>query len=420
MKKVFLPSVSIIHPNFKAQSPLDVLIENGKITAIGENLKAPAGAEQLPTTGAYLAPGFFDLHVNFGEPGLETKEDISTGCRAALAGGVTSLALMPNTQPALQSKSEIAYIVNKAAAEAVNVYPIGTISEKRKGENLAELYDMQQAGALAFSDGNLPVQDAGLMSRALLYAKGIHAKIIAFAEDAGLSAKALINEGPMSTLLGLKGNPALAEELMISRDMELAAYHDTAIHFSTISSARSVQLIREAKAKGIKVSCDVAAHHLIFTEEVLTGFDSNFKVKPPLRTETDRLALLAGLKDGTIDAIVSQHTPHEIEHKAVEFALAADGAIALQTLLPMVLQAGLSPQELVEKLAINPRKIMGIALPEIAEGAQAELVLFHPTASWTFDASTNLSRSANSPLFGQQLTGKVLWACNNGIAFYSK
>lgn len=420
MKKVFLSSVRILHPAFKGKSPVDVFIEDGKIAAIGANLKSPAGAEVISAEEVYLAPGFFDLNANFGEPGLETKEDIASGCRAALAGGVTSLALMPNTQPALHSKSEIAYVVNKAAAEAVNVYPLGAISEHRKGVDMAEMYDMQQAGAIAFTDGDHPVQDAGLMSRALLYAKGIGAKLFAFAEDAGLAVKAQVNEGPMATLLGLKGNPALAEELMISRDMELAAYHDTAIHFSTISSARSVQLIREAKAKGLKVSCDVAAHHLVFTEDILAEFDSHYKVKPPLRTEADRLALLAGLKDGTIDAITSQHTPHEIEYKAVEFALAAYGMIGLQTLLPMVLKAGLSPELLVEKLSVNPRKILGVALPEISEGATAEMVLFSTKAQWVFDASSNLSRSANSPLLGQNLKGKVIWACNKGKDFRAK
>ena len=419
MKTVFLQSVHILHPEHSAKDPVDVLLENGKIAAIGKALKVPADAEVVKGHDAWLMPGFFDLNVNFGEPGLETKEDLQSGCRAALAGGVTSLALMPNTQPALHSKSEIAYVVNKSAAEAVKVYPIGAISEKRAGENLAELYDMQQAGAIAFSDGDHPVQDAGLMSRALLYAKGIGAKIFAFAEDAGLAGKAPVNEGPMSTLLGLKGNPALAEELMISRDIELAAYHDTAIHFSTISSARSVQLIREAKAKGLKVTCDVAVHHLVFNEEVLSGFDSQFKVKPPLRTETDRLALLAGLKDGTIDAIVSQHTPHEIEFKAVEFGLAAYGMTGLQTLLPLALKAGLKPAEILEKLVINPRKILGLSLPKIAEGASAELVLFDTKAQWTLNAESNLSRSANHPLFGQQLTGKVLFACNKGQYFKS-
>ncbi len=206
---------------------------------------------------------------------------------------------------------------------------------------------------------------------------------------------------------------------MIARDIELAAYHETAIHFSTISAAKSVQLIREAKAKGLAITCDVAAHQLVFTEDVLADFDSNYKVKPPLRTETDRQALLAGLKDGTIDAIVSQHTPHEIEFKALEFELAAFGIIGLQTLLPLALKAGLKPAEIVKKLAVNPRKILGLNLPKLALGETADLVLFDPRARWIFDAASNQSKSANSPLMGQELTGKVIWVCNKNQYFKS-
>ncbi len=419
MKKIFLQSATIVHPEFKSKESQDVLIIEGRIAEIGSGLKIPVGAEVIDAKDCFLSVGFCDLNVNFGEPGLETKESIASGCAAALAGGITALALMPNTTPALHSKSEISYILNKSKDEGVDIYPIGAISEDRKGEHMAELYDMKLAGALAFSDGDHPVKDTGLMSRSLLYAKGIESKLFAYAEDPGLAGKAPVNEGPMSTTLGLKGNPALAEELMIARDIELAAYHDTAIHFSTISSTKSVQLIREAKAKGIQVTCDVAAHHLVFTEDVLSDFDSNYKVKPPLRTENDRQALLAGLKDGTIDAIVSQHTPHEIEFKNVEFGLAAFGMIGLQTLLPMAIQAGLKPTELVDKLVVNPRKILGVDLPKIALGEQANLVLFDPKASWIFDSSSNRSRSANSPLMGQKLTGKVVWACNKGQSFRS-
>jgi dihydroorotase len=272
---------------------------------------------------------------------------------------------------------------------------------------------MHQAGALAFTDGDKPLAHAGVMSRALLYTKGFGARIFSYAEDASVAAHAMVNEGVVSTYLGLKGNPALAEELMISRDIELAAYNQSPIHFSTISSAKSVQLIREAKAKGIAVTCDVAAHHLVLTEDALLGFDSNYKVKPPLRTEEDRNALLAGLADDTIDAVVSQHTPHEIEFKALEFGLAAYGIIGLQTLLPLVLKAGLTTRDIIKKLALEPRKILGLALPKIAEGEAADLVLFDPKARWVFDEQTNASKSANSPFMGHEFTGQVRWACAN-------
>ncbi|MEY3678480.1 MAG: Dihydroorotase [Bacteroidota bacterium] len=420
MKKLVISSATILHPDFKGKSPVDVLISDGKIIEIADKLTITDAVQVIDASGCFLSIGFCDLNVNFGEPGLETKETMNSGSRAALAGGVTALALMPNTQPPLHSKSEVAYVVNRSAAQGINVYPLGTISEERKGENLAELYDMSTAGAIAFSDGDRPVKNAGLMSKALLYAKGIGTRIFSYAEDPGLAGSATVNEGPMSTLLGLKGNPTLAEELMISRDIELAAYHDTGIHFSTISSARSVQLIREAKAKGLKITCDVAVHHLVFTDDDLAGFDSNFKVKPPLRSESDRQALLAGLRDGTIDALVSQHTPQEIEHKNVEFALAAYGITGLQTILPMCLRAGLKPAEIVEKLAINPRKILGLPVPKLAPGESAELVLFDPKTSWVFDRTSNLSLAGNHPLMGEKLTGKVLLTCNKGQVFLSK
>ncbi len=420
MKKVFISSVNVLHPDFNGKHSVDVFLHDGKVAEIGVDLKVPAGATLMDGKGCFLAPGFCDLNVNFGEPGLETKETIESGSRAAMAGGVTAVALMPNTKPALHTKSEIAYIVNQSAQQEIHIYPLGAISEERKGENLAEMYDMKTAGAVAFTDGDRPVKDAGLMSRALLYAKGIGTKIFSYPEDPGLAAHAPINEGPMSTLLGLKGNPSLAEELMISRDIELAAYQDTGIHFSTVSGARSVQLIREAKAKGLKITCDVAVHHLVFTENDLSGFDSNFKVKPPLRSSKDREALLAGLADGTIDAIVSQHTPHEIEFKNVEFGLAAYGMTGLQTLLSMSLKANLKPVQIVEKLAINPRKILNIPMPKLAVGEIADLVLFDPKAKWLFDAGSNQSRSSNHPLMGESLTGKVLLTCNKGITYLSK
>ncbi|MFM6976825.1 MAG: dihydroorotase [Sphingobacteriaceae bacterium] len=417
MKKVFIQSATLIHTDLKTQASVDVLIVDGKIADLGTQLTIPAGAELIDAAGCFLSPGFCDLNVNFGEPGLETKETLESGSKAAFAGGVTALALMPNTQPALHSKSEIAYIKNRSVALPVNIYPVGTISEKREGLNMAELYDMSQTGAIAFSDGDRPVAEAGLMSRVLLYAKGFGGKIFSYAQDSSLAGKSPVNEGAMSTLLGLKGNPALAEELMVARDIELAAYQDAPLHFSTISSAKSVQLIREAKAKGLKITCDVAAHHLVFTEDALAGFDSHYKVNPPLRTEADRLALIAGLKDGTIDAIVSQHTPHEIEFKALEFGLASFGIIGLQTLLPLALKAELKPAEIVEKLALNPRKILGLAIPKIAVGETADLVLFDPKKIWNFDASANQSQCANSPLIGQTLTGKAIWVGNKNQYF---
>lgn len=416
MKNLLIQSVKILD----YQSPFngkiaDVLISNGKIAEIGKSISVPDKSTVVfSAKGQVLSPGFFDLNVNFGEPGLETKEDMGTGCMSAAAGGFTGLALMPNTQPPIHSKAEVSYLLSKSKNNLVDVYPLGCISHNREGKELAEMYDMQQSGAIAFTDGNRPVSNAGLMSRALLYTKSFKGLILSYAEDQDIAGKARMNEGLMSTYLGMKGNPSLAEELMISRDLYLAEYNDSRIHFSTISSAKSVDLIRKAKKAGVKVSCDVAVHHLIFTEENLDGFDSNFKVKPPFRTRKDQKALIAGLKDGTIDAIVTQHSPHEIEFKDVEFEIASYGIIGLQTALPVALKAGLSLETIIEKMAVAPRNILGISIPELKTGNSANFILLNPEEEWELNEDSNRSKSSNSPFYGQILKGKVKLVCNNG------
>jgi dihydroorotase len=415
LKKYLIQSATILHPESPLNGQtLDVLISNGKISEIAQKIDASdKNLIIIDAKGQFLSPGFLDINANFGEPGLETKEDMETGCATAAAGGFTAVALMPNTQPPIHSKAEVSYLMNKSRNNLVDIFPIGCISHNREGKELAEMFDMKDSGAIAFSDGNKPVSNAGLMSRAILYTKSFNGLIFSYAEDQDIAAKGKMNEGVMSTFLGMKGNPSLAEELMISRDLYLAEYNDARIHFSTISTERSVDLIRKAKKAGVKVSCDVAAHQLVFTEENLEGFDSQFKVKPPLRTKADQKALIAGLKDGTIDAIVSQHTPHEIEFKDVEFEIASFGIIGLQTVLPLALKSGLSPEQIVEKLAISPRKLMGIEIPSFDLGISANFILFNPLEKWTLNEDSNKSKSFNSPLMGQQLTGKVNFVCNN-------
>jgi len=395
----------------------DVWLKDGYIQAIALHVDADADTEIFDAAGKYISPGFFDLNCNIGEPGLETKEDLNTGLQAAAAGGFTGLALMPDTQPPVHSKTEVEYLVNKAKANLVDVYPLGAISHQREGKDLAEMYDMYLSGARAFTDGNRPVKDAGMMERALLYAQGFNALILSYPEDTAIAGKANVHEGMVSTLLGMKGIPSLAEELMIARDLYLAEYTNSAIHFSTLSAARSVDLIREAKRKGLAVTCDVAAHHLVLTDESLMGFDSQYKVKPPLRTQTDVNALIDGLKDGTIDAIVSQHTPHEAEFKEVEFEIAAYGIIGLQTAFSLAVQAGLSAELIVEKMAANPRTILKVPAPVVAIDAPANLIVFDMAAQWLFNKETNRSKSANSPFIGQNLSGRVVLTCNNKKLF---
>ncbi|WP_299287047.1 dihydroorotase [uncultured Mucilaginibacter sp.] len=411
-------SVTIIDPNSVYHKQVtDVLVEDGKIVRIAADIQADA--ETIAAKGCYLSPGFFDLNCNFGDLGLETKEDMQSGTRAASAGGFTGVALMPNMQPPVHSKSEVQYLLNQSRGNLVSVYPLGAISYKTQGKDLAELYDMHTSGALAFTDGNLPVQDAGLMERALLYAQNFEGLVFSYPEDLSIAGKAKVHEGMVSTLLGMKGIPALAEELMISRDLYLAEYTNSRLHFTTVSTAQAVEQIRKAKAKGLKVTCDVAVHHLVLTDDALMGFDSLYKVKPPLRTQEDVNALLQGLRDGTIDAIVSQHTPHEVEFKEVEFEVAEFGMIGLQTAFSLAVKAGLSLELIVEKMAVNPRKIIGIKEASIAEGEMANLVLLNPNTNWNYSRQNNLSKSYNSPFIGQEMTGKVLLTINNNQIYKS-
>jgi len=413
---LLIKSATILDPGSSFhQQVADILIENGVITRIADDIDADT--ELFDAEGKYVSPGFFDLNCNIGELGMETKEDLRSGTIAAAAGGFTGIALMPNSQPPVHSKSEVEYLLNRSKRNLVDVYPLGTISQKREGKDLAEMYDMYQSGAKAFTDGNRPVQDAGLMERALLYAQGFDALVFSYPEDTAIAGKAKVNEGEISTLLGMKGIPSLAEELMVARDLYLAEYTVSRIHFTTISTARSVELIREAKRKGIEVTCDVAAHHLVLTDEALLGFDSLYKVKPPLRTADDVAALITGLKDGTIDAIVSQHTPHEIEFKDVEFEVAEYGIIGLQTAFSLALKAGLPVELIVEKLAVNPREILSVELSVIAEDEKANIVVFDTDTEWEYTAANNKSKSANSPYIGQRLKGKVLLTYNNHQIF---
>lgn len=398
---------------------VDLRVANGKFSEIGK-IKEIEGEQVFDAGGAYLSAGFFDLNCAFGDPGLETKEDMQTVTAAAMMGGFTGLALLPQTDPVVQSKSQVAYVLDKAKDNLVSIYPLGAISQKLQGKEIAELFDMQQAGAIAFTDGDNPLQDDGFMNRALQYAKGCNALLMVTPENKSIAGNAQINESKNSVLLGMKGLPALAEEMHIARDIFLAKYNDCKIHISCISTAGAVELIRQAKKEGVKITCDVAAHQLVFTEDLLIDFDSNYKVKPPLRGQGDVDALIVGLEDGTIDAICSQHRPEEIEFKDVEFEIAHYGIIALQTVLPLLLQTNLSPTLIVEKLSVNSRKLLGLDVPKIAKGEVANFVVFDVHRRWTFDPRTNLSKSSNSPLMNKELKGGVIFVANNNKQFNTK
>lgn len=417
---LFIKGITIADPNSDYHQQIcDVRIENGKIVAIGQGLTAAKGDKLHHGEGKYLSPGFFDLNCAIGDPGLETKEDLETATAAAASGGFTGLAMLPETKPTVQSKAQVEYILNRTKGNLVDVHPIGAISKDLEGKDLAELFDMKSAGAVAFSDGDHPIKDDGFMSRALQYAQGFGALLMVYPENRSIAGKSQIHESKNSILLGMKGLAPIAEEMHIARDIYLATYHQSPIHFSTISTAGAVALIKKAKKDGLKVTCDVAVHHLVFTEDQLNDFDSQYKVKPPLRSKSDVKALIAGLKDGTIDAICSQHRPHEIEFKDVEFEQAAYGIIALQTVLPMLLKAGLPLDIIVEKMAISPRAVLGLAVPSIKVGELANLAILNLSSSWVYNEKSNASKSKNSPLFGDTLTGKVeLVYHNNKLEIY--
>lgn len=406
--KILLKSVKIIDPSSKHHLKVaDVFIQNGLVDRIGKNLQVNA-TKVIDEKSLCIAPGLVDLNCSIPDPGFEHREDINSGLAAAQAGGFTRVCVIPSGNPVVQDRAGVTYLKQKAAGNAVQLEVVAALSTNREGKDITEMFDMQGVGAIAFSDGNRGMQNAGLMSRALLYAKGINALVISFADEHSLSNNAGMHEGKMSTLLGMKGSPALAEELMIARDIFLAEYHDARIHFTQVSSAKSVDLIRAAKKKGLAVTADVAVQNLMFDESNLEDFDSNFKVTPPLRRKEDVKALWQGLKDGSIDAISTGHCPIEKEHKMVEFEIAKPGVISLQTCLSQIIANKNMPwEDCLELISNRTRKILNIEPVSVSEGSPAEFVLFDPTQKWNFDNKSNRSKSSNSALLGTAMLGKV-------------
>jgi dihydroorotase len=397
----------------------DVFISDGIIKRLANQISDPADKE-INGKNCCLSPGFFDLHVNFGEPGFEYKEDLLSGCKAAMAGGFTGVLHMPATFPVMQSRSGIDLIRNRTVNELVDLEVAGALSVDLEGNEMTEMFDMHQSGARCFTDHKKSVQDTGLMMRALLYSKNFNGLIMGFPSDQFLSAKGQMNEGEVSTQLGLKGIPSLAEELMVARDLMLCEYADSRIHFSTISAKGSVELIRRAKAKGLRVTCDVAAFQLLLDDSHLENFDTRFKVKPPLRTQDDIAALIEGLRDGTIDAICSDHTPEDIENKQKEFDLAAFGAEGLETAFAAAytaLKEVMPVEQVIEKLTSSPRKILSLAPVKISEGEKANMTLFNPSEKWNVSEKDILSKSKNNPFIGMMLTGKIIAVVNNDRLF---
>lgn len=400
-------------------APQDIRINEGRIEAIGKNLPMEPGVREVRfEQETYVSAGWMDIGVQIGDPGYEHREDLQTAAQAAAAGGFTALACAPNTYPPTDSKSGIVYIQNKTAGNIVSFFPIGALSAKLAGQDLAELYDMHTAGAVAFSDGKSPVQDAGLLLRALQYTQAFEGLVMHQPRHNSIAAGGQMNEGLVSTRLGLKGIPALSEEVAIQRDLSLLEYAGGRLHLHLLSTRKGVEMVRAAKAAGLPVTASVAVANLCFTEDQLTDFDANWKILPPLREEAHRQALLEGIADGTIDFICSNHTPWDTEAKNLEFPFAEFGMIGLETAFALCrtfLEKNLSLQQLVQLWATGPRKVLGLPAPDIKPGAPAELTLFDPEMEWTFTEKDIRSKSANTPFLGQKFKGKVLGIVNKGM-----
>ena len=422
--RILIRNAYIINPaSLHHATSKDVLIEDGIITKIDASIDVLEVDELVEGEGIYVSAGWVDLFATIGDPGLEHRETITSGLDAASNGGFTKVVISPDVLPTADSKSGIEYLLKLAAGHIVDALPLGAITKKLHGKELAEMYDMVNSGAVGVSNAKHTVADAKVMQVAMQYGNGLNVPFYSFTEDERLAHGGQMHEGVVSTMLGLKGIPALAEELAVTRDLYLARYTESPIHFSHITTAGAVALIREAKAQGMRVTASVPAHHLALLDESIQDFDSNYKVQPPLRDVTHVNALWEGLKDGTLDAIISDHEPLESEVKTMEFGQAKSGITALETLFPVLLKAsaGRIPLEVfIAKLTTGPRQVLGLKQPVIAENEPAELTLFAPEMVWNYNETTASSLSSNTPFWNTEMVGQAFAVINHGAIAFSK
>ncbi len=416
----------LIDPVAGKDETVDIHIVDGRIESLKSGITATGSAQVVDLKGKIIAPGFLDMHVHLREPGFEHKETILTGCTAAAAGGFTGVACMPNTNPTIDDESVIRFIQEKARAALnglVDVFPVAAVTVGRKGERLAPLAELASAGAVAFTDDGDPVHDGEIMRRALEYAKMFNKPIIQHAQDLPLTKGGVMNEGFISTSLGLAGMPATAEDIMVARDIQLARYTDAQYHVAHMSTAGCAELVRAAKSRGLKVTCEVTPHHFTLTDDAVRSYDTNTKMNPPLRTRDDVEAMKQGLKDGTIDVIATDHAPHSYDEKQVEFQAAPFGIVGLETAIglcitELVQNKIISLYQLIEKFSANPRRILHLPAIKIQEGELANLTIFDPSIKWVVDAQKFRSKSKNTPFNGYQLQGRSVGIVNNGQVFW--
>lgn len=418
---ILLKNVKIVAPTsgFHGQQQ-DILIEDGIIRQIAPAIQADK-AKIVTGGNLHVSIGWMDIFAHFCDPGQEYKEDLQSGALAAAKGGFTTVMIVPNTQPALHTKPQVTYVLSQTAHSPVQVLPIGAATKNAEGASLSEMYEMQEAGAVAFSDGFKPIQSPGLLLKALQYVKAFDGTIIQVPDDQSISAHGLMHEGIFSTQLGMPGKPAIAEELIIQRDIELAEYTNSRLHFTGVSTARSIALIARAKARGIKVTCSVTPYHLSLTDGHLLHYNTNLKVNPPLRTAEDVAALQQAVLDGVVDCIATHHQPQDWDAKQLEFEYAKNGMIGLETCFGVLRRhiPQLPLEQLIKLLAIQPRQIFSLPVPEIKEGAVANLTIFDPDADYTFTQADIASRSKNSAYIGEQLKGQVKGIVSNNQVLFS-
>ena len=409
---ILIKSATIIDESSKHHlKKRDILIEKGVISKIAASIKNPANLKEFSFPNLHISQGWFDSSVSYGEPGFEERETIKNGLKTAASSGFTHVAINTNTHPVTDNKSTIKYLKSEASGNSVNLYPIGALTSNCDGENLAELFDMKNEGAVSFYDYKLPIKNPNLLKIALQYSQTFNGLVQSFPFEKAIAQKGMVNEETNSTLLGLKGIPALAEELQITRDLYILEYTGGKLHIPTISTKKSVSLIKEAKKKGLNVTCSVAINNLILTDDVLETFDTNYKLLPPLRTSNDVKALLKGLKEGTIDGITSDHNPIDIEHKKVEFDHAYYGSIGLESCFGAA--NSLLEIETTIKMLTGLKETFSIPKNSISEGSLVDFTLFNPEKEWTFTEADILSTSKNSALIGCELKGKVYGIISN-------